>query len=203
MNVNLTHFDHDARLSDWSRARDVISGKDAGDKYLPRLDAEADDTSANRMRASFYRAATSTDVGFVAMTIRHAAFQRPSKQKMRRLTAEARQLRQTGENSILANIAPSVRGSLTQKLPWGYRWISSEVTPGHVPVQQVRFELSTDSNTKGREAQELRVVVYSWRAGSITQDNMLELLRIGEILLEGRSNEENESCTCRPHAPCL
>ena len=102
-----------------------------------------------------------------------------SEQKKVGETAEAMQLRQTGENSILANLATSVSESLTQMLRWVHWWNSSEETPGHVTDQQVLFELNTDYNTQGMEAQELLAVVNAWRAGAISQDTMLELLRKG------------------------
>ena len=106
-------------------------------------------------------------------------------------TAEAMELRQTGENSILANLATSVSESLTQMLRWVHWWNSSEELPDDVTDQQVLFELNTDYNTKGMEAQELAAVVKSWQSGAISQDTMLELLRKGEILPDGRSNEED------------
>ena len=115
-----------------------------------------------------------------------------SEQKKVGETAEAMQLRQTGENSILANLATSVSESLTQMLRWVHWWNSSEETPDQVTDQQVLIELNTDYNTKGMEAQELTAVVNSWKAGAISQDTLLELLRKGEILPDGRSNEEEE-----------
>ena len=115
-----------------------------------------------------------------------------SEQKKVGETAEAMELRQTGENSILANLATSVSESLTQMLRWVYWWNSSEESPDEVTDQQVLFELNTDYNTKGMEAQELATVVKSWQSGAISMDTMLELLRKGEILPDGRSNEEEE-----------
>ena len=107
-------------------------------------------------------------------------------------TAEAMELRQTGENSILANLATSVSESITQMLRWVYWWNSSEVSPDDVTDQQVLFELNTDYNPKGMTALELAAVVKSWQGGAISQDTMLELLRKGEILPDGRSNEEEQ-----------
>ncbi len=47
MSVNSTHPDYDASLPAWLRARDVIAGEDAvksaGEKYLPRLEAQTDE----------------------------------------------------------------------------------------------------------------------------------------------------------------
>ena len=107
-------------------------------------------------------------------------------------TAEAMELRQTGENSILANLATSVSESLTQMLRWVYWWNSTEESPDDVTDQQVLFELNTDYNTRGMEALELSAIVKSWQGGAISQDTMLELLRKGEILPDGRSNEEEQ-----------
>ena len=103
-----------------------------------------------------------------------------SEQKKVGETAEAMQLRQTGENSILANLATSVSESLTQMLRWVHWWNSSEDIPDQVTDQQVLFELNTDYNPKGMEAPELLAVVKSWQSGAISQDTLLELLRKGE-----------------------
>ena len=47
MHVNATHPEYDASLPAWLRARDVIAGEDAvksaGEKYLPRLEAQTDE----------------------------------------------------------------------------------------------------------------------------------------------------------------
>jgi len=47
MNVNSTHFEYEASLAGWSRARDVIAGEDAvkaaGENCFPRLDVPIDD----------------------------------------------------------------------------------------------------------------------------------------------------------------
>jgi hypothetical protein len=47
MSVNSMHPDYDASLPAWLRARDVIAGEDAvksaGEKYLPRLEAQTDE----------------------------------------------------------------------------------------------------------------------------------------------------------------
>ena len=50
MSVNATHPEYDASLPAWLRARDVIAGEDAvksaGEKYLPRLEAQTDEPYA-------------------------------------------------------------------------------------------------------------------------------------------------------------
>jgi hypothetical protein len=106
-------------------------------------------------------------------------------------TAEAIELRQSGENSILSNVATSVSESLTQVLRWAYWWNSAEETPDAVTDAVALVELNTDFSTKGLTAQELTAVVKSWQSGALSRDTMHELFRKGEILPDGRTNEED------------
>jgi hypothetical protein len=108
-------------------------------------------------------------------------------------TAEALELRQSGENSILSSIATSVSESLTQVLRWAYWWNSTEATPEAVTDEQVLLELNTDFSTKGMTAPELAAVVKSWQAGALSLDTMQELFRKGEILPDGRTNQEEQA----------
>ena len=105
-------------------------------------------------------------------------------------TAQAIELRQSGENSILGNIAINVSSSLTQVLRWAHWWNSTEESPDDVTNEQVLVELNTDFSTKGMSPQEIQAVVAAWQAGAISRDTMTELFRRGEVLPEGRTNEE-------------
>ena len=49
-------------------------------------------------------------------------------------TAAAIELRHSGENSVLSNLAISVSASLTQVLRWAYWWNSTEDLPDHVKI---------------------------------------------------------------------
>src|SRR5690242_18379611 len=65
MDANCTHPDYDVAKAKWARARDVLAGEDAvkaaGEKYLPRLDSQADDEYvAYKERASFFGATART-----------------------------------------------------------------------------------------------------------------------------------------------
>jgi hypothetical protein len=56
--VNSTHADYDAALPGWTRGRDLLAGEDAvkaaGEKYLPKLDAQTNkDSLAYQSRACF------------------------------------------------------------------------------------------------------------------------------------------------------
>ena len=105
-------------------------------------------------------------------------------------TAQAIELRQSGENSILGHIAVNVSASLTQVLRWAYWWNSTEESPDDVTNDQVLVELNTDFSTKGMSSQEIQAVVAAWQAGAISRDTMTELFRRGEVVPEGRSTEE-------------
>ena len=79
MAVNSTHPDYDATLPVWLRARDVMVGedavKDAGEKYLPRLESQTDDEyNAYRARAAFFNASARTAEGFVGLVCRRPPF---------------------------------------------------------------------------------------------------------------------------------
>ncbi len=105
-------------------------------------------------------------------------------------TAQAIELRQSGENSILGNVAVNVSASLTQVLRWAYWWNSTEESPDNVTNDQILVELNTDFSTKGLSAQEIQSIVAAWQAGAISRDTMTDLFRRGEVLPEGRSTEE-------------
>jgi hypothetical protein len=103
-------------------------------------------------------------------------------------TAQAIELRQSGENSVLSSLAGSVSESLSQVLRWVYWWNSTEDVPDE--VTEVLVRLNTDFSTKGMDSQELQAVVAAWQCGAIWRDTMFELFRKGEILPDGRTNEE-------------
>jgi hypothetical protein len=105
-------------------------------------------------------------------------------------TAQAIELRQSGEHSVLANVSTSVSESLTQVLRWVYWWNSTEESPELITDNLVVISLNTDFSMAGMDSNALREIVAAWQAGAISQDTMLELFRRGEILPDGRSNED-------------
>ena len=105
-------------------------------------------------------------------------------------TATAIELRQSGEYSILGGVAFSASESLTQVLRWVYWWNSTEELPDDVSDREVLMQLNTDFSAKGLASQDIQAVVGAWQAGAISQDTMFDLFRRGEVLPEGRTNEE-------------
>ena len=104
-------------------------------------------------------------------------------------TAQAIELRQSGENSILSNIATSASESLTRVLRWIYWWHSTEEFPDLI-TDQALVRLNTDFSLQGLTSQELLAIVSAWQNNAISRDTMFELFRRGEILPDGRTNDE-------------
>lgn len=105
-------------------------------------------------------------------------------------TAQAIELRQAGENCILADIAGNVSDSLDQVLRWVYWWNSTVETPNEITGDDVLMRLNSDFNLSGISAQNLNAAVAAWQAGAMSRDPLFDVLRRGEILPDGRTNEE-------------
>ena len=110
-------------------------------------------------------------------------------------TADAIELRQAGENSILMTLALSVSDSISQVLRWVYWWNSTEVTPDSLRSatngnEPVLLQINTDFTAKGLTAMELTSIVGAWQAGAISQATMFDLFRKGEVLPVGRTDNE-------------
>jgi hypothetical protein len=112
-------------------------------------------------------------------------------------TAEAMQIRQSGEDSILSSVATSISESLTHVLRWAYWWNGTEQYPEDITDQQALLDLNTDFRTHGMSSNEVTSLVSAWQAGAISQDTMFELFRRSEILPDGRGNEEEAALVKR------
>jgi hypothetical protein len=105
-------------------------------------------------------------------------------------TAEAIELRQSGENSVLMTLALSVSDSVSQVLRWIYWWNSTEASPETISEDVVLLQLNTDFTARGMKSDEVTAVVAAWQAGAISQETMFDLFRRGEVLPPGRTDEE-------------
>ncbi len=105
-------------------------------------------------------------------------------------TADAIELRQSGETGVLMTLALSVSDSISQVLRWVYWWNSTEVSPEAISEDLVLLQLNTDFSSRGMTSQELVAVVSAWQAGAISQETMFDLFRRGEVLPVGRTDEE-------------
>jgi hypothetical protein len=108
-------------------------------------------------------------------------------------TADAIELRQAGENSILMTLAMSVSDSISQVLRWVYWWNSTESLPEDVSESLVLIQINTDFTAKGLTSLELTAIVSAWQAGAISQATMFDLFRKGEVLPTGRTDVEEKN----------
>jgi hypothetical protein len=107
-------------------------------------------------------------------------------------TADAIELHQSGENSVLSAVSLSVGNSLTHILRWVFWWNSTEATPEAIGDNAVLITLNTDFSLKGMASDQITAIVSAWQAGAISRDTMFDLFRLGEVLPAGRSNEAEQ-----------
>ena len=62
--------------------------------------------------------------------------------------------------------------------------------PDDVSNEDVVIELNTDYSTRGRTANQIVAIIQAWQSGALSRDSMLDIFRRGEVLPEGRTNEE-------------
>jgi hypothetical protein len=110
-------------------------------------------------------------------------------------TAEAIELRQVGESSVLMTLALSVSDSVSQVLRWVYWWNSTEPSPEAIGEDLVLLQLNTDFSARGMTGKDLTAVVAAWQAGAISRETMFDLFRKGEVLPAGRTDEEEKRLT--------
>ena len=124
-------------------------------------------------------------------------------QKLVGESADAIELRQSAENSVLSAVSMSVSDSLTHVLRWIYWWNSTEATPEVIGDDPVLVKLNTDFSIKSMASNQLTAIVSAWKSGAISGDTMFDLFRSGEILPTGRSNEEEKKLLATPksHPP--
>ena len=59
----------------------------------------------------------------------------------------------------------------------------------------VLIKLNTDFSIQGMSSQDLQAIVAAWQAGALSKDTMFELFRRGEILPDGRTNQDEAALT--------
>ena len=112
-------------------------------------------------------------------------------------SADAIELRQSGENSVLSAVSLSVSDSLTRVLCWVYWWNSTEDSPENIGEDLVMIELNSDFSTKGMSSDEITAIVGAWQAGAISRETMFDVFRRGEVLPAGRTDEEEAKLAAR------
>lgn len=93
-------------------------------------------------------------------------------------TAEAIELRQSGESSVLASMGLCISESMSEAMRMAQAW-GKEPVPGE-PLP--RITLNADFNTATMTPQMLRELVAAWQAKAINDDEFREAMRRGEVL---------------------
>ena len=88
-----------------------------------------------------------------------------------------------GELCGLGSVVASLNESLSRVLQLAQWWIEG----GDLDAQTASFAMNTDLAARAMSGDEITAVVSAWRAGAISRDTMLERLRRGEVLPDGRS----------------
>jgi hypothetical protein len=86
-------------------------------------------------------------------------------------------------SSGLGSVVAALNESLSRVLQIACWWIVG----GDVDAQAARFTMNTDLAAGGMSGEEITAVVAAWRAGAISRDTMLERLKRGEVLPDGRT----------------
>jgi hypothetical protein len=88
-----------------------------------------------------------------------------------------------GEMFGLASIVANLNASLSRVLQLAQWWVEG----GEVDAQSASFAVNTDLGARAMSGEEITAVVAAWRSGAISRDSMLERLKRGEVLPDGRS----------------
>lgn len=90
-----------------------------------------------------------------------------------------------GNLSGLGSIVASLNVSLSRVLQLAHWWVRGGEVDG--AAEQVKFAMNTDLGARAMSGEEIGAVVAAWRAGAISRESMLERLKRGEVLPDGRS----------------
>ncbi len=90
-----------------------------------------------------------------------------------------------GQMCGLCAIVASVNQSLSRVLQMAQWW--AEGGELDASAGKVSFAMNTDLGARAMSAEEISAVVAAWRAGAISRETMLERLKRGEVLPDGRS----------------
>ncbi len=111
-------------------------------------------------------------------------------QKRASESAEAIQLRQSADSSVIAGISVAVSKSLNQALRWVYWWHSTEEHPDEVSGGDILIELNRDFDIVRLTGREIQALVTAWQSSAISLETVLHQMERGEVLPPGRSVAE-------------
>ena len=97
-------------------------------------------------------------------------------------SAEAKSLDQVAQNSTTANVAITVSEALTKAINFASRWMGG--------LEDAVYQLNTDYNPTGMNAQSLTAMVAAFQGGAISYDTLYENLQRGEIASTERTAQD-------------
>jgi len=126
-------------------------------------------------------------VGFLEFSGRGLAHLERALEKVeRRMTLLGAHLAMGGDENQMSGLGTIVAGvneSVSSVLRLAQWWVQG----GELEQMAASFAMNTDLDARAMSGDELSAVVAAWRAGAISRDTMLEKLKRGEVLPEGRS----------------
>jgi hypothetical protein len=81
-------------------------------------------------------------------------------------------------------VVASLNQSLTRVLQIARWWIDGTEPDG---PGQVGFAMNTDLASRAISAEQLNAAVVAWKVGAMSRETLLELLKRGEVLPDGRT----------------
>ena len=84
----------------------------------------------------------------------------------------------------LGSVVSSLNQSLTRVLQIARWWIDGTEPDG---AGQVSFAMNTDLASRAISADQLSAAVVAWKAGAMSRESLLDLLKRGEVLPDGRT----------------
>ena len=104
-------------------------------------------------------------------------------------SAEAKSLDQVAQNSTTANVAISVSEAIERGLTFSAKIMGSD--------EEAEFELNTDYNPVGLNAQDLTALIGAWQGQAISYDTLYQNLQRGEIAKPDRTAEQEQALITR------
>lgn len=100
-------------------------------------------------------------------------------------TFGATAIKHVAENSILAAIAISVSEGLEQALVWFAKWAGNE--------EDIVFEINQDFMPVQMDAPTLTAIMTMWQGGALSEAEMFDLLKRGDIVEADKTLEEHQA----------
>jgi hypothetical protein len=90
----------------------------------------------------------------------------------------------------LGSVVASLNQSLTHVLQLARWWVDGTEPRG---ANQVSLTMNTDLASRAITAEQLNAAVVAWKAGAISRESLLDLLKRGEVLPDGRTVEQERA----------